>query len=1078
MPHRIFRASSLAFIWAFLFLVSGSTAWAAAPPAAFQDPNVCTGSIGDFVWFDQNGDGLRQAAESTQGINGVVLELRDATGTVVATTTTGAGNGSIAGSYQFAFLCPGTYTISIVSGVPAGYVPTVGAPGADPTRDSSVSPVTVTLVRNPADGQVTKDPTIDFGFTAGCTGGIGDRVWNDINANGIQDAGEPGLAGVPVRLLLNGSQVAATTTDANGNYTFPGLCPGNYSVEVGTPSGFVASPTGGTADAALDSDASGVVVDLGPGENDPTIDFGFFAPCAGVIGDRVWFDSNRNGIQDGGELGIAGVTVELLDSNGAVVATAITDGIGRYEFTGLCGATYSVRVNATTLPASVEPSPTSPPAGGSADNDSNASPAEVLLGVNEIDLTIDFGYSAPCTGLIGDRVWSDINQNGIQDAGEPGIPNVRVILRDRADNSVLAVDVTDSNGLYQFEGLCNGDYIVEVDPTTLAPTVLPSPANQGSNDEADSDGVNHEALVTLPSFDTSDQSIDFGYFKASAKLQLVKLTNGTDNNSPTGPSVPVGGVVTWTYLVTNPGTEAVRDLAVIDDGGTPSSAADDFAPAFTGGDTDNDGLLDVGETWVYTAAGIAKAGQYVNVARATGTGVVSKTPVEGKDLDHYFGAGQPPTPGISIVKTANKDTVVFGEAVTFTYVVTNTGNVALTDVAIVDDNATPLYRPDDFSVGTVASLAAGQSVTFTATRVPPTKMCNYDWWGKLRKCGMLVIEDWFSHKKFTYLQAKDHRDDYDDYNGWSGRRSYSHKAKFRVVDRWNTLSQELVVDHQELEGDEEYVTAFTTSVDKSFVTGSDHSVSIPRIFHKKGWDSDWRFDWDRWFDNLSRWSHWDDDRWGRDNDKDYDYDKHPKPCTTTSTNVATVTAKYGTLVLKATDKATVQIVAPAPAAPYKTFTQGGWGAKPSGNNPGKFLSNNFASVYPNDLRIGGTKTIKLTSARAIERFLPQGGTPAKLTHSYTDPTSSITVFAGQVLALQLNVDFSAKGLTRAGLGNLIVVSGELEGATVNEVLELANRVLGGGTLPWGLSISELNNVVSKINENFDGGSQNNGYLTE
>jgi hypothetical protein len=187
----------------------------------------------------------------------------------------------------------------------------------------------------------------------------------------------------------------------------------------------------------------------------------------------------------------------------------------------------------------------------------------------------------------------------------------------------------------------------------------------------------------------------------------------------------------------------------------------------------------------------------------------------------------------------------------------------------------------------------------------------------------------------------------------------------------------------------------------------------------------------------------------------------------------------GTETLKETDKETVQVVAPAPTAPYKTYTQGGWGAKPSGNNPGKFLSSNFLKVYKTGyVTIGGSKSIKLTSALAIEKFLPQSGTSAKLTQSFVNPTHACSVLAGQVLALRLNVDFSAAGLTRQGLGTLTIVSGELAGKTVNQVLAIANAALGGGSLPSGLTYSELNDIVSKVNENFDGGTHSNGYLRD
>lgn len=163
----------------------------------------------------------------------------------------------------------------------------------------------------------------------------------------------------------------------------------------------------------------------------------------------------------------------------------------------------------------------------------------------------------------------------------------------------------------------------------------------------------------------------------------------------------------------------------------------------------------------------------------------------------------------------------------------------------------------------------------------------------------------------------------------------------------------------------------------------------------------------------------------------------------------------------------------------ETVTQGGWGAPPSGNNPGMLLKNNFSIVYPNGVTIGGNFTIKFTSAAAIQAFLPSGGTASVLTKNYVNPTTRTTagVFAGQVLALELNVDFSAAGKLPIGLGVLKVASGPLAGYTVNQVLALCNTVLGGntGALPPGVTVSTLNDVATAINENFDGGT-NKGYL--
>jgi hypothetical protein len=116
---------------------------------------TCTGAIGDFVWSDQNGNGIQDAGEP--GINGVTVNLKDNGGTTIATTTTGNGPGGSPGYYQFSGLCAGTYYVEAVT--PGEYTPTVSNAGGDPTKDSNGSPAAVTL---PTDS--SSDQTIDFGF--------------------------------------------------------------------------------------------------------------------------------------------------------------------------------------------------------------------------------------------------------------------------------------------------------------------------------------------------------------------------------------------------------------------------------------------------------------------------------------------------------------------------------------------------------------------------------------------------------------------------------------------------------------------------------------------------------------------------------------------------------------------------------------------------------------------------------------------------------------------------------------------------------------------------------------------------
>ncbi|HEX3867004.1 MAG TPA: putative Ig domain-containing protein, partial [Gemmatimonadaceae bacterium] len=78
----------------------------------------------------------------------------------------------------------------------------------------------------------------------------------------------------------------------------------------------------------------------------------------------------------------------------------------------------------------------------------------------------------------------------------------------------------------------------------------------------------------------------------------------------------------------------------------------------------------------------------------------------------------PSSPGIAITKSANPTVAAPGQSVTYTYVVTNTGNTPLTSITVTDDNGTPNNPSDDFVVGTIASLPAGSSATLTATTIP------------------------------------------------------------------------------------------------------------------------------------------------------------------------------------------------------------------------------------------------------------------------------------------------------------------------------------------------------------------------
>jgi hypothetical protein len=127
-----------------------------------------------------------------------------------------------------------------------------------------------------------------------------------------------------------------------------------------------------------------------------------------------------------------------------------------------------------------------------------------------------------------------------------------------------------------------------------------------------------------------------------------------------------------------------------------------------------------------------------------------------------------------------------------------------------------------------------------------------------------------------------------------------------------------------------------------------------------------------------------------------------------------------------------------------------------------------------------SRNLSLTSAKAVDDFLPSGSTPRALDKSYVNPGQTYqNVFAGQVVALTLNVRFDEWDANFSSntikLGDLIVNSETFAGWIVYQVLAEANKVLAGEASMY--SASELNAIVDAINNNYDGGKVNLGLLS-
>ncbi len=462
-------------------------------------------TVGDRVWLDIDGDGIEDPGEP--GLANVHVQLFEVGGDGLPGTVDDLFI-SVAwtdrdGYYLFNNLFPGTWFTDVVAEtVPAGLVPSANFTDPSATRTLAAGGAALDL---------------DYPYT-NLTTLVGDFLWIDGNDDGVQDPGEPGIGGVTLTLTdlnnpvdpLDDVVVATTETRSDGFYLFSAAA-GDYTISV-DPATVPGGLELGTNSPNPETTAP-FTVPLLP---DPLIKDFAYVNEAGVslysISDVVWFDPDHSGTFDGGESGIAGVTVDLLDARGGVVLSTLTDSGGAFSFSGLLEGEYTLVISdrggvlsGGYAPAPVSLLPTTPPAAaGSLDVEIvDADVAGINFGYNDqgaltgftgttikdpvgnteeqIDtlvddnvLDYDFGYQPP--GSIGDRVWLDVNGDGDDESGaEPGIENVTLRLLDGAGNPVLdgignpITAVTDSDGRYLFELLPAGDYQVEVDLSTLPP---------------------------------------------------------------------------------------------------------------------------------------------------------------------------------------------------------------------------------------------------------------------------------------------------------------------------------------------------------------------------------------------------------------------------------------------------------------------------------------------------------------------------------------------------------------------------------------------------------------------------------
>ncbi|MBM4167191.1 MAG: hypothetical protein FJ218_09790, partial [Ignavibacteria bacterium] len=355
---------------------------------------VATGNISGTKFLDANGNAVKDSNEI--GLANWKIKISGTKNDSVLTDASG--------NYLFSNVPIGNYTISEVQQI--GWNQTL------PINNSSYS-VTVTT------GQQVSGK--NFGnFQLGTISGT---TFNDINANGIKDAGESGLQNWKIK--ISGGKNDSVFTDASGNYSFSNLFVGSYTISEVQQIGWIQS-------LPVNSGNYSVSI-LSSGSSFTQRNFGNYQPAS--ISGMKFNDTNGNGIKDAGETGLANWKIRI---SGAKNDSALTDANGNYTFNNLLAGTFTlseVQQNGwmQTLPASL-------------------SNYHITISSGQNISNKNFGNFQ--LGLMSGNVFHDKNGNAIQENGEEGLANWKIKLSGTKIDSTLS----DANGNYSFSNLTLGNY--------------------------------------------------------------------------------------------------------------------------------------------------------------------------------------------------------------------------------------------------------------------------------------------------------------------------------------------------------------------------------------------------------------------------------------------------------------------------------------------------------------------------------------------------------------------------------------------------------------------------------------------
>lgn len=391
------------------------------------------------VFQDSNGDGKR--GDYDRGVPGIEVTLLEGETPLDSTSTDSDGKAAL-------YARAGRYTVRVT--LPAGYG----------ISDGSVQSRTVDLDVSFATGEEEA-----LTLAVAPVGALGGRVFEDMDNDGIMGDGDPGAAGVTVRIEGNRTgTVREITTDETGEYLFDFLPDDMYTISATLPDGMLYarySQTGGDLRSIFTG--SNITREFPVRDAARVMDKNIGVVENGVISGVAFLDLNCNGRLDEGEPGYAGVTVEALRGSGSESQGKTETGEdGAFRLEGLRGGDYQLRA---ILPD--DGSIFSVTAEGAASEvnrfEQRSTRREFTIG----GLTL--GSGGETTALVGVARIASVSGVVFEDAGYDGVlgeedkrlSGIRVYAVDASGQSV-ADATTNSRGEYTLTGLMPGVYTVEV----------------------------------------------------------------------------------------------------------------------------------------------------------------------------------------------------------------------------------------------------------------------------------------------------------------------------------------------------------------------------------------------------------------------------------------------------------------------------------------------------------------------------------------------------------------------------------------------------------------------------------------